>query len=77
MLQPEERNRFYVRLGKRKLDRKLAEGNVAIVDIGGYTTDVLTFHTLDLGPIYSSVALQLLHRHPSAGLRGHPALSAR
>jgi hypothetical protein len=25
MLQPEERNRFYVRLGKRKLDRKLAE----------------------------------------------------
>jgi hypothetical protein len=41
--------------GTKFIDLELAEGNVAIVDIGGYTTDVLTFHTLDLGPIYSSV----------------------
>ena len=41
--------------GSAFIDLELAEGSVAIVDIGGYTTDVLTFRTLDLGPVYGSV----------------------
>jgi hypothetical protein len=41
--------------GAKFVDLELAEGAVAVIDIGGYTTDVLTFHTLDLGPVYGSV----------------------
>jgi hypothetical protein len=41
--------------GSKFIDLELAEGAVAVVDIGGYTTDVLTFRTLDLGPVYGSV----------------------
>jgi hypothetical protein len=41
--------------GTRIVDLELAESRVAVIDIGGYTTDVLTFRELSLTPTYGSV----------------------
>jgi hypothetical protein len=41
--------------GSKFIDLEMAEGNVAIIDIGGYTTDILTFNALELGSVYGSV----------------------
>lgn len=41
--------------GSRFVDLDLAEGRVAVIDIGGYTTDVLTFNALEIGTVHSSV----------------------
>lgn len=41
--------------GSKFIDLELADGSVAVIDIGGYTTDVLTFHALEIGPVYGSI----------------------
>ena len=41
--------------GSRIVDLDLTESRVAVVDIGGYTCDVLTFRELNLTPVYGSV----------------------
>jgi hypothetical protein len=41
--------------GSRFVDLEMAEGKVAVIDIGGYTTDVLTFNALEIGTVHSSV----------------------
>ena len=41
--------------GTRIVDVELAESRVAVVDIGGYTVDVLTFRELSLTPVHGSV----------------------
>jgi hypothetical protein len=41
--------------GTRIVDVELAESRIAVIDIGGYTTDVLTFRDLSLTPTYGSV----------------------
>lgn len=41
--------------GQAFVDEQLAEGRVAVIDIGGYTTDILTFDALDMGGVYGSV----------------------
>ena len=41
--------------GSRFVDMEMAEGRVAVIDIGGYTTDVLTFDALEMGTVRSSV----------------------
>jgi hypothetical protein len=41
--------------GARIVDLELAESRVAVIDIGGYTVDVLTFRELGLSPTYGSV----------------------
>jgi hypothetical protein len=41
--------------GSRFVDLEMAEGRVAVIDIGGYTTDVLTFNALEIGTVHGSV----------------------
>ena len=41
--------------GSKFVDLEMAEGRVAVIDIGGYTTDVLTFNALEIGTVHSSV----------------------
>ena len=41
--------------GSRFVDMEMAEGRVAVIDIGGYTTDVLTFNALEMGTVRASV----------------------
>jgi hypothetical protein len=41
--------------GSKFVDLELAEGRVAVIDIGGYTTDVLTFNALEISPVRGSV----------------------
>ena len=41
--------------GSRFIDTEMAEGRVAVIDIGGYTTDVLTFNALEIGTVHNSI----------------------
>ena len=41
--------------GTRMVDLELAESRVAVIDVGGYTTDILTFRELNLAPVHGSI----------------------
>lgn len=41
--------------GTRIVDLDLAESRVAVVDVGGYTVDILTFRELEMTPVFGSV----------------------
>lgn len=41
--------------GRQIVDLDLAESRVAVIDVGGYTVDILTFRELDMMPVFGSV----------------------
>lgn len=47
--------------GKSFIDRDLAGSNVVVFDFGGYTLDVSTYQTLNLGPYNESITTGLIN----------------
>lgn len=47
--------------GKRFIDRDLAASRVVIFDFGGYTLDINTYHSLNLGPYNESITTGLIN----------------